>query len=521
MKSIATITCFSSKINNFKNICFFYFWNIGGAAESVNFAAPPIFQRLGHLLLLHLFVDDVPGGQLVPDLLQADAQLEHEDHHMVGQVGDLVDGLLLVLGLAGDDDFGGLLPHLFEDLVDALLKEVGGVGPLLGALLPALEHVHEALEGEGGVLLALKQRVMEAGLGAGVAGGPLLVHPDHQGIVVAVGGDVDDVLHRPGGLPLPPQLLAGAAPEAGALLLDGDVQALLVHVGQGKHLAGGPIHHDGGDEALLVKLQLFHGLLVQHGFSPSQSSAHGDAVVPQGLFQVGDGNLPKVEHRGRQPRVHPGQGLEEVHKVLDLPRAPGGDHRDLHRLAHGGQHLQVKAPFDPVGVDGVDHHLPGAQVHAVFDPADGLHPRVVPASPGEDPELALHPLHVGGEDHALAAVPQGGLADQVGVADGPGVHAHLIRPALEDPVKVLQGVDAAPHGEGDEHPAGGLAEDVGEQPPALGGGGDVVKHQLVGPALGVVLRQFDGGVHVVEAFKVDPLHHPAVLHVQAGDDPPS
>ena len=295
-------------------------------------------------------------------------------------------------------------------------------------------------------------------------------------------------------------------------------QALLVHVGQGEHLAGGPIHHDGGDEALLVKLQLFHGLLVQHGFSPSQSSAHGDAVVPQGLFQVGDGNLPKVEHRGRQPRVHPGQGLEEVHKVLDLPRAPGGDHRDLHRLAHGGQHLQVKAPFDPVGVDGVDHHFPGAQVHAVADPADGLHPRVVPASPGEDPELALHPLHVGGEDHALAAVPQGGLADQVGVADGPGVYAHLVRPALEDPVKVLQGVDAAPHGEGDEHPAGGLAEDVGEQPPALGGGGDVVKHQFVGPALGVVLRQFDGGVHVVEAFKVDPLHHPAVLHVQAGDD---
>ncbi len=62
------------------------------------------------------------------------------------------------------------------------------------------------------------------------------------------------------------------------------------------------------------------------------------------------------------------------------------------------------------------------------------------------------------------------------------VYAHLVRP-LEDPVKVLQGVDAAPHGEGDEHPAGGLSEDVGEQPPALGGGGDVVKHQFVGPAL--------------------------------------
>ena len=167
-------------------------------------------------------------------------------------------------------------------------------------------------------------------------------------------------------------------------------------------------------------------------------------MVPQGLFQVGDGDLPKVEHRGRQPRVHPRQGLEEVHKVLDLPRAPGGDHRDLHRLAHGGQHLQVKAPFDPVGVDGVDHHFPGAQVHAAADPADGLHPRVVPASPGEDPELALHPLHVGGEDHALAAVPQGGLADQVGdVRIGGGNFVMIAGPCSVESEEQIVGIAKA------------------------------------------------------------------------------
>ena len=68
-------------------------------------------------------------------LLQGDAQLEHEDHHVVGQVGNLIDGLLPVLRLAGDDDLGGLLPHLFQDFVQSLVKKVGGVGPLLGLVL--------------------------------------------------------------------------------------------------------------------------------------------------------------------------------------------------------------------------------------------------------------------------------------------------------------------------------------------------------------------------------------------------
>ena len=186
---------------------------------------------------------------------------------MVGQVADLVDGLGLVLRLAGDDHLGGLLPHLLQDLVQTLFKEVGCVGPLLGVGLPAFQHLHEAIHGEGVVFLALPQGIVEAGLRAGVAGGAVLVHPDHQGVVVTVGGDVDDVLHCAGGLPLPPQLLAGAAPETGALLLNGDFQALPVHIGQGQHLAALPVHHNGGDEALFVKFQFFH---VDHGGVSSQ-----------------------------------------------------------------------------------------------------------------------------------------------------------------------------------------------------------------------------------------------------------
>ena len=77
---------------------------------------------LGHLFLLDLLVNDVPGGQLPSHILQGDAQLEHEDHHVVGQVGNLIDGLLFVLRLAGDDDSVASSPTFFRILSSPLSK---------------------------------------------------------------------------------------------------------------------------------------------------------------------------------------------------------------------------------------------------------------------------------------------------------------------------------------------------------------------------------------------------------------
>ena len=90
----------------------------------------------GHLLLLDLFVHDVAGPELLLDVVQGDAHLDHQDHHVVDKVGDLIDGFLLIAGFTGDNDFCGFLSDLFEDLVDALLKQVGGIGALLRRLFP-------------------------------------------------------------------------------------------------------------------------------------------------------------------------------------------------------------------------------------------------------------------------------------------------------------------------------------------------------------------------------------------------
>ncbi len=83
-----------------------------------------------------------------PDNLEDAAELDHEHHHVVGQVGNLVHRLLVVLRLGGNDDLGALLPHLLQNLVQALLKEVGGVGPLRPPGVALLEQLIEPLVAE-------------------------------------------------------------------------------------------------------------------------------------------------------------------------------------------------------------------------------------------------------------------------------------------------------------------------------------------------------------------------------------
>ena len=72
-------------------------------------------------------VNDVTGSQLAVDVLHRNAHLDHEHHDVVGQISDLVNGFFFVVVLGGDDDLGALLAHLFQDLVQALLEEIGGV----------------------------------------------------------------------------------------------------------------------------------------------------------------------------------------------------------------------------------------------------------------------------------------------------------------------------------------------------------------------------------------------------------
>ena len=73
--------------------------------------------------------------------------------------------------------------------------------------------------------------------------------------------------------------------------------------------------------------------------------------------------------------------------------------------------------------------------------------------------------------------------------------------------------------------AGGIEYNYRREPamqsssaPPLVGGGDVEQHDLVRPVARVQDGQFSGVARVAQLDEVDALDHPAVGHVQAGDD---
>ena len=79
----------------------------------------------------------------------------------------------------------------------------------------------------------------------------------HQSIFVTVGGDGLDVLIVAAGLSLAPQAVSGAAEKAGALFCQRDCQTLPAHIGQGQHILGGAVHHNGRNQTLFVEFQFF------------------------------------------------------------------------------------------------------------------------------------------------------------------------------------------------------------------------------------------------------------------------
>ena len=99
---------------------------------------------------------------------------------------------------------------------------------------------------------------MEAGAVARVAGRTCGVDACKQAVLVAVVAQFNQLLSIAAGFALQPQFLPGTAPETGQFLFHGDLQALPVHIGKGQHPSCDGIHHNGGDQPVLVKFECIY-----------------------------------------------------------------------------------------------------------------------------------------------------------------------------------------------------------------------------------------------------------------------
>ena len=225
-----------------------------------------------------------------------------------------------------------------------------------------------------------------------------------------------------------------------------------------------------------------------------------------------------MEDGGCEPRVYLRKGFEQCYKVIYAACAARRNDWDSDSLADSIQHLQIEAALHAVCVDRINDNLAGTFAGAAPDPFDGFHAGVFPSALGEDPESTVHPLHVHTQYDALVAVKLRRFPDQGGIPDRAGIHGNLIRPALQHPVKVIRCVDTAANGQRNKNRPRRFRQDVGEQRPAFGGCGDIIKHQLVRSVVAVVLRQFHRRCHISQFLEINPFDDPSVLHVQAGND---
>src|SRR5690606_22190347 len=127
-------------------------------------------------------------------------------------------------------------------------------------------------------------------------------------------------------------------------------------------------------------------------------------------------------------------------------------------------------------------------------------------------------LGINGHDNALGAEAVGGFADEVRVEYRGRVDGYLVGTSVEQVADILHGAHATADGERVDRLAGDALDGMQGGIAAFMGGSDVEEGDLVGTLLVVAAGDLHRVAGVTDVLELHALDHPAVFHVQAGND---
>ena len=200
-----------------------------------------------------------------------------------------------------------------------------------------------------------------------------------------------------------------------------------------------------------------------------------------------------MEDARREHRV--GAGTHGRREVLGRPCATARDHRDADGGTDQGDELEVETVLGAIGVHRVEQDLAGTEFGSPCAPLHGIHPGAGAPTVGrhlETVQTVGTPADIGREHEDLRAETLRHLGDELRAGDRRRVDSHLVGPAAQQAVHVVDRAHAATDSEWDEHLLGRAPHHVVGGRPITAAGRDIEEGQLVGPLGAIGAGQFNG-----------------------------
>ena len=211
--------------------------------------------------------------------------------------------------------------------------------------------------------------------------------------------------------------------------------------------------------------------------------------------------------------------------MLEAADATRCDHRDRHGVGDRARQAEVETVAGTVAIHGGEQDFAGAEAGNLDGVFDGVDAGRLPPAVGEDfPRSAalasgIAPLaRVDGDDDRLGAELLRCGGDDAAVVHRRGVDRNLVGPGKHQRAHVLDAAHAAADGDRHEADLRRARDDVEDRAAVFVAGRDVEEAKLVGSGGVIGARRLDRVAGIGEVEEADPLHHAAVLDVEAGDD---
>ena len=234
---------------------------------------------------------------------------------------------------------------------------------------------------------------------------------------------------------------------------------------------------------------------------------------------LGNGEIAEMEDRGGQHGTGPADG-HPFDQMVQRAHPAAGNHRHRHGIADRPRQRQVEPRPRAVAVHAGQQDFARAARRHGAGKVDRIDPGGAPPAMGEHlPPAGGHGLGINRHHDALRTKAVCSLRHHIWIGHGGRIEADLVGPGQQQGAHILGGAHAAAHGQGHEALLGGAGDQIEHRAPVLMRGMDIQETQLVGTCgvIGARRRHRIAGVDQVD--EIDTLHHAAIGHVQAGDDP--